>query len=87
MVPGIFVCGIDVRSRTGLCVVIVEGNLIANKGEQQYYDYSIAVSTTLLLALTHVPNLVAAPVWFVRRMYGESYSNINSYKAIIFIAQ
>ena len=43
-----------------------------NKGEPQYYDYSIAVSSTSLLALTHVPNLVAAPVWFVRRTYGES---------------
>jgi hypothetical protein len=55
----------------------VEGNLFANKGELQYYDYSIAVSSTSLLALMHVPNLVAAPVWFVRRMYGASYADIN----------
>ena len=55
----------------------VEGNLVVNKGELQYYDYSIAVSSTSLLALTHVPNLVAAPVWFVRRMDGASYSDIN----------
>ena len=48
-----------------------------NKGELQYYDYSIAVSSTSLLALMHVPNLVAAPVWFVRRMYGASYADIN----------
>ena len=48
-----------------------------NKGELQYYDYSIAVSSTSLLALTHVPNLVAAPAWFVRRMYGASYAYIN----------
>ena len=33
---------------------------------------------TSLLALTHVPNLVAAPAWFVRRMSGESYSDINT---------
>ena len=56
----------------------VEGNLIVNKGELQYYDYSIAVPSTSLLALTHVPNLVAAPVWFVRRMYGASYADINT---------
>jgi hypothetical protein len=56
----------------------VEGNLIVNKGELQYYDYSIAVPSTSLSALTHVPNLVAAPVWFVRRMYGASYADINS---------
>ena len=56
----------------------VEGNLIVNKGELQYYDYSIAVSSTSLLALMHVPNLVAAPVWFVRRMYGASYADINN---------
>jgi hypothetical protein len=49
-----------------------------NKGELQYYDYSIAVPSTSLLALTHVPNLVAAPVWFVRRMYGASYADINT---------
>ena len=48
-----------------------------NKGELQYYDYSIAVLSTSLLALMHVPNLVAAPVWFVRRMYGASYADIN----------
>ena len=59
-------------------VVTVEGNLIVNKGELQYYDYSIAVSSTSLLALMHVPNLVAAPVWFVRRMYGASYADINT---------
>ena len=47
----------------------VEGNLVVNKGELQYYHYSIAVSSTSLLALTHVSNLVAALVWFVRRMY------------------
>jgi hypothetical protein len=46
----------------------VEGNLIMNKGELQYYDYSIAVSSTSLLALMYVPNLVAAPVWFVRHV-------------------
>ena len=56
---------------------VVEGNLVVNKGELQYYDYSIAVSSTSLLALMHVPNLVAAPVWFVRRMYGASYADIN----------
>ena len=58
----------------------VEGNLIVNKGELQYYDYSIAVPSTgtSLLALTHVPNLVAAPAWFVRRMYGASYADINT---------
>ena len=57
----------------------VEGSLVVNKGELQYYDYSIAVSSTSLLALVHVPNLVAAPVWFVRRMYGASYADINSF--------
>jgi hypothetical protein len=41
---------------------VVEGNLVVNKGELQYYDYSIAVSSTSLLALMHVPNLVAALV-------------------------
>ena len=51
-----------------------------NKGELQYYDYSsIAVSSTSLLALMHVPYLVAAPEWFVWRMYGASYADINSY--------
>jgi hypothetical protein len=50
-----------------------------NKGELQYYDYSIAVSSTSLLAITHVPNLVAAPAWFVRRMYGASYADLNTY--------
>jgi hypothetical protein len=49
-----------------------------NKGELQYYDYSIAVSSTLLLVLTHVPNLVAAHVWFVWRMYEVPYSDINT---------
>ena len=57
----------------------VEGNLVMNKGELQYYDYSIAVSSTSLLALMHVPNLVAAPVWFVQHMYGASYADINKY--------
>ena len=49
-----------------------------NKGELQYYDYLIAVSSTSLLALMHVPNLVFAPVWFVQRMYGASYADINT---------
>ena len=46
-----------------------------NKGEPQYYccfEY-IVVSTH---ACTY--NLVAAPVCFVQRMYGESYSDINT---------
>ena len=58
--------------------MVVEGNLVVNEGELQYYDYSVAVSSTSLLALTHVPNLVAAPAWFVWRMYGASYSDINT---------
>ena len=37
-------CGVDAR---------VEGNLVVNKGELQYYDYSIAVSSPSLLASTH----------------------------------
>ena len=52
-----------------------------NKGELvHFYDYSLAVLSTSLLALTHVPtgNLVAALVWFVRRMYGASYADINT---------
>ena len=57
----------------------VEGNLVMNKGELQYYDYSIAVSSPSLLALMHVPNLVAAPVWFVRRMSAASYADIYKY--------
>ena len=64
-----------------VCILVstVEGNLVVNKCELQYYDYSIAVSNTSLLALTHVPNLVAAPAWFVRRMYGASYADINTF--------
>ena len=69
-------CG---RGRENRYCSYVEGNLVVNKGELQYYDYSIAASSTSLLGLTHVPNLVAAPVWFVRRMYGAAYAGINMY--------
>ena len=56
-----------------------EGNLIVNKSELQYYDYSIAILSTLLLALMHVPNLVVMLVWFVWRMYGVlPYSDIDT---------
>ena len=76
MVPGTSYCAAHTMQQSR--VVNVEGNLIVNKGELQYYDYSIAVPSTSLLALTHVPNLVAAPVWFVWRMYGASYADINT---------
>ena len=35
-----------------------------------WYRYSIAVMSALLLALTHVPNLVVTLAWLVRRLYG-----------------
>ena len=37
----------------------------------------IAVSSTSLLALTDVPDLVVVPVWFVRCMYGASYADLT----------
>ena len=69
------VTGADKGERTDI-VVLLRGTLSWIK--VNYNDYSIAVSSTSLLALTHVPNLVAAPVWFVRRMYGASCSDIKS---------
>ena len=36
-----------------------------NKGELQYYGYSIAVMSALLLALMHVSNLVDTPVCII----------------------
>ena len=66
------VTGVDEGRESRYCSS-VEGNLIMNKGELQYYDCSIAVSSTLLLALTHVPNLLVTPAWFVWRMYGVPY--------------
>ena len=51
-----------------------------NKSELQYnHDYySIAIMSALLLALTHVSNLVVTPVWFLRRLYGMPYVHINT---------
>ena len=63
-----------------VCILVstVEGNLVVNKCELQYYDYSIAVMSALLLKLMHVFNLVVAPVWFVCHMFGIPYADINT---------
>ena len=49
-----------------------------NKGELQYYGYSFAVMSALLLELTNVSNLVVTPVCIVRSAYGIPYVGINS---------
>ena len=55
----------------------VEGSLII--GELQYYGYSIAVMTALLLALTQVSsNLVVTPVCIILCTYGIPYVDINT---------
>ena len=66
--------------KTQVPVPGVEGNLLVNKGELQYryYGYSIAVMSALLLALTHVSNLVVTPVCIERRAYRIPYVGINA---------
>ena len=59
----------------------VEGNLIVNKCELQYYGYSIAVMSALLLALMHVSNLVVTLVCFVCCAYGIPYVDINKFSS------
>ncbi len=61
-------------------VIIVEENLVVNKGELLlYYDYSNAVFGMVLLGYMHVPNLVAIRgAKSVRGSCSTLYSGINT---------
>ena len=58
--------------------VIVEGNLVVNKGELLYYGYPKAVLGVALLGYMHVPNLVALRVRSVLGSLGTVYAGINT---------